>query len=367
MKPLSILASIWLALCFGIACTTDSKKPDAKATPPAKGSPVPDAIAVAKTEAAAALAAVEKKVVAAQAELAALEKRSAVAAAQVASAQAANTNQPPSPATSVVTGETALALGNLPAPDVAAALEAEKRRAATFAGQVDEARRLYAAAQTETERMKAEAAKLRTDTATAQQEAKAAALKAESAQAALVAAEKANAAALERNRAANQAALDAAEKRADEAETKAKDERHKLIFRSLVGLGIACILAGIALGVVTNGSMLVKALMLVGAGGLCIGLGQVIAHPWFDRIFGTCVGLAVIGGGFHLWHERKGALVAEAYKRTVSVLDEAGAIKDAAGNRTPLGVALGEALDKPHKKVVTAIQRAEAVKAAKAA
>jgi len=354
------------ALLTSVACNTPTVKPDAKPVP--VKSAVPDAIALAKAEAAAALAAVEKKVAAAQSELATLEKRSAVAAAQVASAHSANTNNPPSPASAVVAGETALALGNLPAPDVAASLEAEKRRAATFAGQADEARRLYAAAQGETERMKVEAAQLRAASATAQQDAKAAALKAELAQAALAAAEKANAAALERNRAANQAALDAAEKRADEAEEKAKNERHKLIFRCLLGLGLLCIAGAIAMAVMTQGAMLAKSLMLAGGGALCIGVAQIVSHPWFDRIFGGCVGLAVVGGGFYLWNERRDALKRLAFEKQVGQLEKIDLrsvpTTDDKGRPSNLAVEFDRVMDKPEKAEVKRIVTAVAAKSA---
>lgn len=364
MKTLPVFLA--LAFTLGVACIT-APKPDAKPTAkPGTTSPVPDAIATAKAEAQAALAAVEKKVSAAEAQLAALEKRSAVAAAQVDSLRTANTNQQPGPATSVVAGEAALALGNLPTPDVQAALEAEKRRAATFAGQVEEARKLYASAQTETERMKAEAAKLRADTTQAKAEADAARIKAEAAQVSLNAAEQAHTATLERNKAENQAKIDAAVKRADEAEAKAYAERQNLLVRILIGIGALSILAGIGLAIATSGASVWRSGIAVLCGGICFGLAKVLSHPWFNTIFVTSLVLLAAAGAVFLWHERKSALAKEAFTRTVAALDETGVVFDDEGKKTELGNKLEEALDTPHKKLVATLQKAAAIKEAKA-
>lgn len=119
------------------------------------------------------------------------------------------------------------------------------------------------------------------------------------------------------------------------------------------------------MAVMTSGAMLMKSLMLAGAGALCIGLAQVISHPWFDRIFGTCVGVAVIGAGFYLWKERQDGIAKEAFKRTVKALEGAEVVHDAAGNKTALGVELEAALDDAHKKLVKGIQKSEAIAEAK--
>jgi len=359
------------AMCLGVACNTAPPKPEAKATAKTgAASPVSEAIATAKAEAQTALLAVEQKVIAAEAQLAAIEKRSAVAAAQVRAAQFANTNAPVGPAREIVAGETGLALGNLPPPDVKEELEAAKRRTAIEAGKAAEAEALYKSARSESEQMKTEAAKLRTDAATAQQEAKIAVLKAESAQAALSTAEKSNLAALERNRAANQALLDAAEARADAAEERAKSERHKLIFRSLLGLGISCIVAGIALGVITSGTMLLKSLMLAGAGALCIGLASVISHPLFDIIFGTCIGVACIGGGFYLWHERRDAMKRTAFEKQSKLLDkvdlDAIPLKDEDGKDSTLRREFLRKMTDGEKAVVKLVRATAKVKEAEA-
>lgn len=350
MKTIPLL--IAALLCLGATC-----KPEPAAAPTAKAaSPVPAAIAEAHAKALAAIAAAEAK-------LAALELQAATAAAQIESARIANTNQPPSPATTVVDKEAGLALGNLPPPDVKAALEAEKRRAAIFAGQADEARKLYALAQTETERMKAEAARLKIESESAK-------VKAGEAQAALVAAEKSHAASLEKNRAENQAKLDAANKRADEAEEKAKNERHKLIFRALLGLGLACIAGAIAMAVLTNGVMLGKSLMLAGGGAVCIGVAQIVSHPWFDRIFGTCLGMALVGGIAYIWFERKDALKRATLEKQAQILDRVDLdtipVKDEDGKDSTVKREFLRKMNDPEKAVVKQIRLAAKMKEAKA-
>ena len=79
--------------------------------------------------------------------------RDATAAASVVKIQEANAAAPESPAKSFISQETALTLTNLPAPDAAALLEAERRRAAVFAGQLEESRRLYALASANSEKL----------------------------------------------------------------------------------------------------------------------------------------------------------------------------------------------------------------------
>jgi len=337
-------------------CDTPPKKPDA--APTTKGSsPIPAAITEARTKALEAIKAAEEK-------LAALESRAATAAAQIESARIANTNQPPSPATTIVDKETGMALSNLPSPDAKAALESEKRRTAMLAGQVDEAKKLYAAAQTETERLKSEATAKKSEAA-------AAVIAATAAQDALVAADKKWAAELKANEAANQAKLDNANKRADEAEEKAKNERHNLIFRSLLGLGLACIAGAIAMAVLTQGAMLSKSLMLAGGGALCIGVAQIVSHPWFDRIFGGCIALSVIGSGAYLFFECQDAVRKRLTDKTVEVLDR---VKNKSavltvgedGKESNLALELSRKFGDDEKAVVKRLRIVNASKAARA-
>lgn len=72
--------------------------------------------------------------------------KGAAAAASLAQIGTAAASLPPSPAADFIGREVPLALGYLPAPDPAALLEAERRRLAVMSGQLEEARRLYAAA-----------------------------------------------------------------------------------------------------------------------------------------------------------------------------------------------------------------------------
>lgn len=325
---------------MGALSTCGPVKPQiAGATAPAVASPLPGAIAASNSNHLAALAA--------------QERRSAVAAASVEAAKVVNATQPSGQPTTFVDKELTLAAASLPPPDGQATLAAEQRRLATLSTNLSDMTKLYGAAQSEAEKLKAAAV--------------AATAKADAAAAALAHAEKSYAATLERNRAENQAKLDAEKKRADDSEDKAKNERHKLIFRSLLGLGLACIAGAIAMAVLTNGAMLMKSLMLAGGGALCIGVAQVISHPWFDAIAGTCIGLAVVGGLAYLWHERKDALTNEAYRRTVAVLEDTGAVTTREGAQTMLGAELSKALDHSHKALVTGFKREIAVTEAKLA
>lgn len=357
-KLRSFATLVVVILCCGAAdgCKTPPPKPDADPTTKGAASPLPGAIAKTGTNASAALAASEAKA-------AATEKLASKAAASVAALRTGNTNQPPGPATDFVDKEAGVALGNLPAPDATTALEAERRRAATFAGQAEEARKLYAAAMSATDDAKAEVARL----AATASEAKA---KAEAAQAALVEADRKWAATLKANEAANQAKLDGANQRADEAEEKAKNERHKLIFRSLLGLGLACIAGSIAMAVMTQGAMLAKSLMLAGAGALCIGLAQVISHPWFDRIAGTCLGLLAVGGVAYLYFEWQDAVKKRGFAKTVGVLDgvdlSAVPAKAADGKDSNLAVELSRKFGDAEKAVVKKLRLGHLVRAAKA-
>jgi len=84
--------------------------------------------------------------------------RSATAAAKVVKIQEANTAAPPSPAREFIALESASALSDLPPPAAAALIAAEQRRAAVFAGERDEARRLYGLAATQSEKLAADLA-----------------------------------------------------------------------------------------------------------------------------------------------------------------------------------------------------------------
>ena len=324
-------------MTFGTSCVR-TVKPVAKPTSIAV-SPLPAAISEARVSNAEALAAEIQK--------------ASNSAASVEAARKVNTNQPPSPSTTFIDKELGVALAVLPPPDIKTALEVEKRRSAIMEGRVSEANKLYNQAKSEAERLKTESEDLKK--------------KAAEAETALVNIVRAYSATLEKNRLANQVQLDAAEKRADSAEQKARYEKHKFIFRSLVGLGIMCILGGIAMAVLTNGAMLIKSLILTGGGMLCLGLAQVISHPWFDRIFGTCVGLIVVAGGFYLWNERRDSLTKDAYKKTVRVLEDEGAIKDENGVATALGDELAIALDSNQKVIVDQIRHTVAIEDAKVA
>jgi hypothetical protein len=84
--------------------------------------------------------------------------RASTAAAKVTKIQEANTAAPPSPAREFIALESASALADLPPPAAAALIEAEKRRAAVFAGERDEARRLYGLAAEQSEKLAADLA-----------------------------------------------------------------------------------------------------------------------------------------------------------------------------------------------------------------
>lgn len=65
------------------------------------------------------------------------------AAASVVKIGEANATAPDSPSKNFISAEVPVALSRLPAPDAAAILDAERRRAAVMEGRADEARRLY--------------------------------------------------------------------------------------------------------------------------------------------------------------------------------------------------------------------------------
>lgn len=363
-KSLFILVA--LILCLGSACPERKPTGPAGATPPAQTGKLPQAISLAESNAAAALVALDKKFAALQAEYDALKQSAAKASAQVGSANIANTNQPPSPATQVVDRETKLAMTNLPPQDVTEALEAAKRRMALLEGRTVEAEALYKTAQTEADRMKAEQAKLKADTETARQEAEAQRQKAAAAQAALVQAQKEQAAELERNRAANQAKLDDAERRVKEAQDKAAAEQHKFIFRTLLGVGIGLFVAGVVMIALTNGVALMKGGLLSAGGAVAIGLAQVISNPWFDKVLTAAIVLGVFAFvGYLIW-ERKEAQERKKVKEELQQTQEASAfivkaiddeglvVKDNA--KTAFGRHLSGAMDRKHKQVIAKIR-----------
>lgn len=365
MKTFRHLLDFWtvgvLILCgamlsMGTSCPQKGKPPVAAPTPGKSASPVPAAISEAHAKALAAIAAAEAK-------LAALEAQAATAAAQVDSARIANSQQPPAPATVIVEKETTLALGNLPPPDVKAALAAEQRRAAMFAGQADEARKLYALAQTETERMRSEAARLKS-------EAEAAKTKASEANAALVAAEKSHVAALEKNRAANQAALDDLAAKLKKSEDDRKNAETKEQVKWLRIIGLACLVAGIGIGVMTNGLQLAKSIGFGACALACFGLAQIVAHRFFLPVSIGVLVLAACGGAYWFRRERRDAFKVSSMEKQVKVLDgvedlEAVPVKREDGTLSNLATELSKKMNDPEKAVVKQIRLAAKVKEAK--
>ena len=339
-------------LCMGSSC----EKIFTPALPDSTGVPsINKEIKEANTNAQAALDASMLKFVA-------LSNQAAIAAAQVDSARIANTNQPPSVATDIVRKETTLALGNLPPPNDAAALEAEKRRTAMLTGHIEEAKKLYAAAQNETGKMKVENEKLRSD-------AEALKNKSELSQKNLEEADKRLQEQLKNNQKTNQEKLDAVVKSAKDAEEKAMNERNKLIFRSLLGLGISCIVAAIVMAVITNGAMLMKSVMLVIGGAMSIGIAQLLSHPLFDLIFGICMVLTFVGVVVYFIYERSDASEKETLKRVVDVLKTSGAtnltVKNDEERDVLLGDLLSSKLDNTHKEVIKDLKKDNEVKKAK--
>lgn len=351
------MRAVMLLLCLlAVACNQPPKPPVAAPAPGKSASPVPAAITEAHAKALAAIAAAEAK-------LTALEAQAATASAQVESARIANGQQPPAPATVIVEKETALALGNLPPPDVKAALAAEQRRAAMFAGQADEARKLYAAAQTETERMKSEAARLRAEADTAK-------AKASEANAALVAAEKSHVAALERNRAENQAKLDDLAARLKKSEDDRKNAETKEQVKWLRIIGLACLVAGIGIGVMTNGLQLAKSIGFGACALACFGLAQIVAHRFFLPVSIGVLVLAACGGAYWFWREREDALKKSAMEKQVAELEKvdlrAVPTTDDKGRPSNIAIEFDRVMDKPEKAVVKKLVFAKTVKEAKA-
>lgn len=102
-----------------------------------------DASAAASAQVEAAVA---KTDAAAQATAAAERAKAATAAASITQIGIAAADAPPSPHTDFIRREVAWVSPLLPAPDAAALIAAERRRLAVVEGRLDEARRLYAAA-----------------------------------------------------------------------------------------------------------------------------------------------------------------------------------------------------------------------------
>lgn len=335
-------------LCMGAEdCNRGATKPVAGATGPTNN-PVTPAIATSKT--------------AHEAELRAMEKRGAAAAAGVAAIVLANTNQPAGAPTDFIDREARLALTNLPPADPLAALETERRRAAIFAGNLEEARRLYGEANSANAKMAVELA-----------DAKAKARKAEDD---LERLNRENLARLEANRLENQRVIDAAEKKAAEAVENANRERNSLISRSLIGAGILCVLAGIGLAIATSGASVVRSGIAIAGGAVCFGLAQVISQPWFTYAFAAVlIGLLLAGAGM-IWWEWKSArdkrdlkaklegvveekeLVDETLGNVVKVMEESGAAVTN-GTVTELGAKLARKLDKSHKAVIKRFRNAD--------
>lgn len=358
-----VVALTALAGCF-LEKNPDKAKAGAATTP--QLSPVTKAIQNHNTNAQAAFQALEKKYEALLLEREAMIVQSAKAAAQVTSAQIANTSQPPSPATSVVAGETSLALTNLPPADVAELLAAERRRTAVFAGKMDEANAMYAQARNESEQRKTEVAQLAKSLEQAKTEAADLRARFEKSQQDLLQAERKREDQLRANALANQALLDAAEARARKAEDERKNAETKEQVRALRVAGIVMLLAAIGIGVMTNGLQLMKSIGFGVGSVVCFGLAQLVAHPWFMPAVGiTCV-LTLAAATYWFIMEKKDGLAKDAYIKTMTKLDELHLVKDKDGKDTELGIALGRTLDQPHKQLVNEFKRTIGVARVKA-
>lgn len=94
---------------------------------------------------------------------AAAQKQAATAAASVVEIGRAAATAPASPEKEFIVREVPVALANLPAPDAAALLEAERRRVAVMEGRVEEVSRLYGEAAKRNEQLSAEVAAARSE------------------------------------------------------------------------------------------------------------------------------------------------------------------------------------------------------------
>lgn len=340
MKLLTLLMTAAF-LCIGSSCKNLSI--DSKALQTSTGvSPVPEAINIANSNAQAAFKAAEVRYVA-------LSNQSSVAAAQVVSVIISNTNQASSKASELVGKEAALALGNLPAPDLKELLEAEKRRVAFFSGQAEESKRLYKIAEKQTETYKSENAILK-------QNSELVSKKAQDSQLRLIEADKKWSEQLKANEISNQKKIDEALKTASEEEAKAKEGRNQLIFRALISLGLLCIAGSISLAVLTNGAMMVKSIILLISGICCIGVAQVVAHPWFNTAFTSLTISLIIFSVIYLAHERKDSVAKEALSRTVAAVESYGVAKSDDQKSPTLKTYLSKELDENHKKLIKKIK-----------
>lgn len=91
--------------------------------------------------------------------VAAKDKQGAVAAASVVKIGEANAVAPESPSRSFIAREVPVALASLPAPDVTALIEAERRKLAVMEGRLTEADRLYGDAMKRADEYQREAAR----------------------------------------------------------------------------------------------------------------------------------------------------------------------------------------------------------------
>lgn len=330
-----------LIFCLGTTC-----KENILHESDGSSSPIKPAIVNANTNATQALIAAEKK-------FEALSNQTSVAAAQVTSIAVVNSNQPPSVVTQIVKKEAELALNNLPPPNQEALIEAEKRRSLMLAGKFEEAQKLYEAAQAESQKIKAENEKLRIESENLK-------IKMEAAQKNLIEVEKKWEAQLRENAKVSQEKIEQLIKAAQEAEKKAYEERHKLIFRWLVGLGVACVAASIALAAVTNGTMIAKSIIIALGGALSIGIAQILSHPWFNIIFGICIFVIVVGLIVYFIYERKIAHKNETLNRVVDVIQNTDAtssiFRNTEGKEQRLGDLFSKKMDDTHKKIIKSIK-----------
>lgn len=356
MKSYCSIVAVVIAISAMVGCKA-LVEPTAAATKNGTKNPVKENIESVKTNAAAAVAAADAKTVE-------LTKQAAIVAASVVTAQTVNSNQPAGTLTEFVDKELKLVLGRLPKPDTAELLLSEQRKVAILTEDFAKRDALYRAAETESERMKSENTRL-TKANSAQ------GTKLDAAVAALVAADKNYEAQLVANEAKNQARLDAAEARAKKSEDDRKNAETKEQVKWLRIIGLACLVAGIGIGVMTNGLQLAKSIGFGACALACFGLAQIVAHPWFLPVSIGCVVLAACGGGYWFWRERKDAFKVSSMEKQVKVLDgvenlEAVPVKREDGTLSNLATELSKKMNDPEKAMVKQIRLAQAVKTAKA-
>lgn len=334
---------LFTAICFALLCLgMTCKTPDKPAAATAGKSALPSAIAASNSNHVAALQAATAV--------------AADAAASVSAIAGANAVQPPGPNTEFIDAEAKLALDKLPPPDAAAVIKAAARREALLAGDRDKFRQLYGEAQSEGARLKSEA-----ETAKA---------RASESAAALVAAERSHAAALERSRAENQARMDELAAKLKKSEDDRKNAETKEQVKWLRIIGLCCLVAGIGIGVMTNGIQLAKSIGFGACALACFGLAQIVAHPWFLPVSIGCLVLAVAGGGYWFWREREDSFKAAALAKQAGVLQrldpETVPMPDEKGNPSTLAAEFSKKMDTPEKRVVKKLVADRTVQAAKA-